>query len=199
SYEGLANEPEKMGDIAATLGSRFAILPWVGDDQRGLDDYKRHAEMMNRASEAMKSAGVRVAYHNHQFEFFDLGDGVTGMDILLSETDPDLVDMELDIFWAALAGVSIPDLFAAHPGRFKLCHVKDMKGDGSAYRTSLDFATIVGDVMANVGEGDIDFGALFKLNELSGLEYFVVEHDNPPRPFQQSVQSSYDNFRALRF
>lgn len=199
SYEGLATEPEKTGDMVAKLGSRYAILPWVGDDQRTAEAYKRHAEMLNKASEAMKRSGVRAAYHNHQFEFFDLGDGLTGMDILLSETDPDLVDMELDIFWAALAGVSIPDLFADNPGRFKLCHVKDMKGDGSPYRTSLDFATIVGDVMANVGEGDVDFASLFKLNDISGLEYFIIEHDNPPKPYRQAMQTSLTNLRALRF
>ena len=61
-----------------------------------------------------------------QFEFFDLGDGQTGMDILLAETDPALVVFELDLFWAALAGVDIPALFRANPGRFKMCHVKDL-------------------------------------------------------------------------
>ena len=198
-YDSLATRPEEVAGVCNVLGCDYAILPWINDDQRGLDDYKAHAEMMNRAAEAMKPAGVKVGYHNHQFEFFDLGDGQQGMDILLAETDPDLVTFELDLFWAALTGKDIPALFKANPGRFKMCHVKDLAGDASPYRTSVDFPTIVQALMVNVGQGELPFESYFAENEISGMEYFIAEHDNPPRPFKESVQTSYDAMKAMRF
>ena len=198
-YDSLANRPEELADIASVLGCSHIILPWITDEQRGLDHYKVHAEMLNRAGEVLQASNIQVGYHNHQFEFFDLGDGATGMEILLSGTDPNLVNFELDLFWAALTGADIIELFKRHPGRFKMCHVKDMAGDASAYRTSLDFVAIVQSVMANVGEGELPFEDYFAANEISGMEYFIVEHDNPPRPFRQSVETSLQAVREMRF
>ena len=198
-YDSLANRPEELADVAGVLGCRHIILPWITDEQRGLDQYKAHAEMLNRAGEVLQASNIQVGYHNHQFEFFDLGDGATGMDILLSETDPNLVAFELDLFWAALTGADIVGLFEKYPGRFKMCHIKDLAGDASPYRTSLDFVAIVQSVMANVGEGDLPFEEYFAANETSGMEYFIVEHDNPPRPFRQSVETSLNAVRAMRF
>ena len=198
-YDSLRDRPEEWADIAAALEAEYVILPWLNDDQRALDDYKAHAEMLNRAGEVLKPAGVKVGFHNHQFEFFDLGDGQTGMEALLKETDPDLVHFELDLFWAALAGADIVGLFKAHPGRFKMCHVKDLKGDASGYRNSMDFAAIVPQFMANVGEGDLPFETYFAASDVAGLEYFIAEHDNPPRPFRDAVKTSHDSIRAMRF
>ncbi|MEO1554212.1 MAG: sugar phosphate isomerase/epimerase [Pseudomonadota bacterium] len=198
-YDSLANRPEHLAEVANVLGLDYVVLPWIGDDQRGRDDYKRHAEMLNKAADRLRPAGVGVGYHNHQFEFFDLGAGETGMEILLSETDPAGVTFELDLFWAALAGVDIPALFRRHPGRFKMCHVKDLSGDSEPWRTSLEFPEIVQKLMVNVGEGQLPFETYFAENSVSGLEYFIAEHDNPPKPFRQSIQTSHDAMRALRF
>lgn len=198
-YDTLANRPEALMDVAGTLGCETVVLPWINDDQRGLDDYKAHAAMLNRAGEVLKQANIKVGYHNHQFEFFDLGDGANGMNILLSETDSDLVTFELDLFWAALTGTDIVNLFESHPGRFSMCHIKDLTGDASAYRDSLEFAAIVANHMANVGEGDLPFETYFAANDVSGMRYFIAEHDNPPRPFRQSVQTSYDTIKGMRF
>jgi len=198
-YDGLANRPTEVGDAAATLGCEHVILPWITDEQRHLDAYKAHAEMLNRAAEALKSYGIQVGYHNHQFEFFDLGDGQTGMGVLLSETDPDLVAFELDLFWVALTGTDILKLFSDNPGRFRYCHVKDLSGDASAYKDSVDFPTIVSMFMANVGEGDLPFESYFAARDMAGLEFFVAEHDNPPQPFRQSIETSYSAMREMRF
>ncbi|MEM7457993.1 MAG: sugar phosphate isomerase/epimerase [Pseudomonadota bacterium] len=198
-YDSLANRPGELADVAGILGCETVVLPWIGDEQRGLDQYKQHAEMLNSAGAVLKASGVSVGYHNHQFEFFDLGGGQTGMEILLSETDPDLVDFELDLFWAALTGTDIVGLFEKHPGRFKMCHIKDLSGDTTNFRNSLDFATIVGTLMRNVGEGELPFEEYFAANEISGMKYFIAEHDNPPRPFRESVQTSYNSIAAMRF
>lgn len=198
-YEMFATRSTEIGDIAGELGCEHAILPWITDEQRNLDAYKSHAEMLNRAGEVLKPYGVTAGYHNHQFEFFDLGEGQTGMGILLGETDPDLVAFELDLFWAALTGSDIVGLFEKHPGRFKYCHVKDLKGDASAFKTSVDFGAIVAAHMANVGQGDLPFETYFAAADVAGLEYFIVEHDNPPQPYRGSMETSYNAVKAMRF
>lgn len=199
SYEEFSDTPEQSADMLAELDCKYAILPYLSDDQRGLDDYKRHAEMLNTAADIMRGSGVGVAYHNHQFEFDDLGGGVTGMDILLSETDPTLVDFEIDLFWAILGRADLPALFSANPGRFKLSHVKDMNSSVEAYRDSLDYSKITSELMVNVGEGVIDFGEIFALNDVSGMRYFIAEHDNPKQPYRQSIATSYETLKGLRF
>lgn len=198
-YELFATRTNEVADIAGELGCEHAILPWITDEQRNLNAYKTHAEMLNRAGEVLKPGGVTVGYHNHQFEFFDLGEGQTGMGILLTETDPDYVAFELDLFWAALAGSDIVGLFEKHPGRFKYCHVKDLKGDAQAYRNSVDFGAIVAAHMANVGEGELPFESYFAAADVAGLEYFIAEHDNPPQPYRRSMETSYSAMKAMRF
>lgn len=198
-YDSLANRPAELADTASTLGCEYVILPWIGDDQRSLDAYKAHAEMLNRAGEVLKAANIRVGYHNHQFEFFDLGDGQTGMNILLSETDAELVDFELDLFWAALTGTDIVSLFEQHQGRFKLCHIKDLKGDPTGWRDSTDFPAIVQKFMVNVGEGELPFETYFAANGVSGMKYFIAEHDNPPKPYRGSIKTSYEAIKSFRF
>jgi sugar phosphate isomerase/epimerase len=198
-YDMFATRTTEIGDIAGELGCEHAILPWLTEDQRTLDGYKAHAEMLNRAGEVLKSYGVTVGYHNHQFEFFDLGGSQSGMEILLSETDPDNVAFELDLFWVALTGTDIVALFNKHSGRFKYCHVKDLTGDASAFRESVDFEAIVATHMANVGEGDLPFESYFAAADIAGLEYYIAEHDNPPLPYRQSVETSYNSMKAMRF
>ncbi len=198
-YDSLANQPETLADVAATLGCSNVVLPWINSDQRSADQYRLHADMLNSAGSVLKASNIRVGYHNHQFEFFNLDSGQNGMQILLSNTDPDLVDFELDLFWAALTGTDLPGLFAQHPGRFKMCHIKDLSGDPTPWQNSLDFGSIVSQLMANVGEGDLPFETYFAANDISGMKYFIAEHDNPPRPFRDSIATSLTAIRAMRF
>jgi sugar phosphate isomerase/epimerase len=185
---------------AKTLGLKYAVVPYMADDQRSLDDWKRHAKVMNLAGQKLADAGLRLAYHNHQFEFEDLGGGTTAMDILMNETAPENLDFELDIFWTNLASVNIETLFKRYPGRFKLCHVKDMKGDPNVFlKTNPSYEEIGQNYMVNVGEGDTDFAAIFAMNELSGLEYFITEHDQPKRPYEASIAKSLNTVRGLSF
>ena len=184
---------------AQALGVEYVIMPWTDQPQRTIEGYKANAAMFNERGRQARDAGFKLAYHNHQFEFDDLGGGTTAMDIMLGETDPDLFDFELDLFWARLAGPGIGDLFKAHPGRFKLCHIKDMKGPPEAFRDSRDYGAISRTLMVNVGEGNMPFEEYFALNEVSGMEYFVIEHDSPPKPYRASMKQSIDHVRAMRF
>lgn len=198
-YSALAETPAALAETMNILGCDYAILPWVDADVRGADDYRRHAEVLNRAADTLRSNGVRVAYHNHQFEFDALEGGKTGMDILLSETDSNLVDFELDLFWAALAGIDIPALLRSHPDRFKLCHIKDMSGDPAPFLASGDYEAIGRELMVDVGEGDLPFETYFAENDVSGMRYFIAEHDQPKQPYRAAIATSHDAIRAMRF
>lgn len=184
---------------AKSLGLDYMVVPWIGEELRTVEGYTMLAKMFNERGRQARGEGFKLAYHNHHFEFDDLGGGQTGFDILLNQTDPDVFDFELDLFWTKLAERDIPALMRAHSGRFKMCHIKDMKGASSQYRKSLDFGGIVEALMVNVGEGDIPFEDYFALNDVSGMEYFIIEHDNPPKPFRASMKQSIDDVRAMRF
>lgn len=176
--ENLAQEIE----FAAELGQRFLVVPSLPGNERSLDDYRRHAETLNGAGEECRRAGLKMGYHNHSFEF-ETTDGRIPYDILLEETDPDLVDMELDLYWIVNAGVDPSAYFAAHPGRFSMLHVKDRAADGA---------------MVDVGSGAIDFAGIFAHAETAGFRHYFVEHDNPGDGFA-SVANSISHLRELQF
>jgi sugar phosphate isomerase/epimerase len=147
------------------------------------EDYRRLAATLNAVGAPLKQAGITVAYHNHGFEF-TVTDGVRGYDVLVRETDPHLVDMELDLYWASSVGVDPVDLIKQYPGRFSLFHVKDMAADGS---------------FADVGEGTIDFARIFAYSEMGGIDYYLTENDSPSPDGISSACDSYANLRALRY
>jgi sugar phosphate isomerase/epimerase len=166
--------PEVL-EAAATLGHRYVVLPWLApEDHDSLDDYRRLADEMNQLGEACRSADVQFAYHNHDFEFERL-EGEIPFDLLLARTDPELVAIELDLFWIIDAGSDPLTYFETHPGRFRLCHVKDRAADGT---------------MVEVGAGVIDFTNIFARSEQAGLAHYFVEHDQPGDP-EASIRASY--------
>ena len=132
-------------DDAAALGQQFIVCPWIDESERTVDGYKRVAAELNGAADTARRAGIQLCYHNHDYEFAPIG-GVRPYDLLLTECDPTLVGMELDLYWIVKAGGDPLRYFAGYPGRFPLLHVKDMARDGS---------------MVDVGAGTIDFRAIF--------------------------------------
>ena len=143
---------------------------------------QRHAELLNRAGEASKAAGIKMGYHNHSFEF-EQQEGKTGYETLLSLTEADLVAMELDLYWAVNASQDPVTWFQNHPGRFSMLHVKDMGSDGS---------------MVDVGRGTIDFAELFTYADSAGFEHYFIEHDNPSDGIN-SIAYSYNSVNNIRF
>lgn len=161
-------------DYAKIMGQASLYLGWIPEEERSADKYRALADLLNKRGEEARAAGLQLGYHNHDFEFFDLG-GTTGYDILLERADPSLVTMEIDFYWAAQAGVDPRRLFDRAPGRFTSCHIKDRKADGT---------------MASIGEGEIDFAGILAEAGKAGLRTFYVEHDNPTDPLG-SVAKSY--------
>lgn len=167
--DGFAGQLETAG----IMGQQALYLGWIPEEERSGDRYRALADLLNERGAAAKAAGIQLGYHNHDFEFFAV-DGTTGYDILIERTDPDLVTMEIDFFWAAEAGVDPLALFARSPGRFRSCHIKDRAADGA---------------MVSVGDGTIDFAASFAEAGKAGIETFYVEHDNPADPLASVARS----------
>ena len=156
-----------MFATAHALGQEYVIVPFLAAAMRVSHDvYSALADRFNRLGERARAAGLRFAYHNHDFEFETFGTGKPAFDTLLERTDPALVSFELDVYWVYKAGHDPLQYFTKHPGRFALCHVKD--GTAPPARTMVD-----------VGAGAIDFAGLFALAERAGLRYAIVEHDQP--------------------
>jgi sugar phosphate isomerase/epimerase len=173
------------GELAAAqaLGIQYVVCPFIPEQQRTLADYRRFAGEFNRWGKACRERGLRFAYHNHDFEFKPT-DGKIPYDLLLAETDPQTVEMELDLFWITNAGHDPLAYFERYRGRFPLWHVKDMRDLRGAQE------------MVAVGEGDVDFGRIFARAEQAGLTHFFVEHDNPADPLA-SVRTSYGTLQRL--
>ncbi len=165
-------------EAALAVGHRWLVLPFIGPEMRTADGYRRTARILNAAGAAARSAGIKVGYHNHAFEFEAAADdpsGRTGYSILLEHLDPALVDLEIDLHWSTVGGADATALFDAHPGRFPLCHVKDLTADGR---------------MADVGAGEIDWAGLFARSDIAGLRHYFVEHDQPDDPLA-SAEAGY--------
>ena len=170
-------------DVAGKIGYSYIVCAWLEEDQRSMSDYRSHVVLFNEVGEACKEVGIQFAYHNHQFEFEATEEGIIPYDYMLAELDPDLVKMEIDLYWIAYANQDAKDYFQRHPGRFPLCHLKDMGEDLS---------------MTPVGEGQIDFTDILSEHETAGLKHYFVEHDNPKDPLA-SIRSSINYIKSLKF
>lgn len=169
---------DKVIEQAVVVGHKYLVLPYLMDtDRKTIDQYKALAAFLNKAGEKIQSAGMQLAYHNHDFEFVKLSDQVP-YDVLLNETDAKLVQMELDLYWAVKAGHNPLDLFASQPGRFPLWHVKDMDKAGG---------------FADVGKGVIDFKPIFAKAGAAGLHHAFVERDQT----DNRVETIRQGFSAL--
>ncbi len=174
----------KVIEGAKILGHKYIVNPSIDREVlKQPDGWKRAAEAFNRAGAETKKAGIQLAYHNHVEEFKPLPDGKLPYDVLLAETDPNLVKMEMDLGWAHEAGADPIKYFEKYPKRFALVHVKDFDKDRN---------------MVDVGKGEIDWKAIFRKADVGGIKHYFVEFDNPKDPFE-SIKSSYEYLEKLRF
>ena len=143
------------------------------------ESVKRQAAQLNEHGRIVKKFGMKMLVHNHTQEFqpFEGGKG-RPYDILLAETDPELVAMQLDIGWASVAGQNILEMFHAHPGRFELWHVKDARGIKLMTPEMPQSERQRSAMLVPVGEGEIDYKTIFANADLAGLKHYCVEQDN---------------------
>jgi len=173
----LMTDWDKAVDDAAAVGVKYMVCAYLSDSERGgLDHYKKVAEQLNKAGGRCKKSGIQLCYHNHNFEFVKQ-DNKFPYDVLLDDTDKNLVKMEMDMYWVTKANQDPIALINKHPGRFPLWHVKDM--DKTAEHS-----------FAEVGNGSIDFKKIFKYADKAGLKYFFVEQDKTPGDPMNSITQS---------
>ncbi|HVF80508.1 MAG TPA: sugar phosphate isomerase/epimerase [Flavisolibacter sp.] len=157
---------ERKAAEAAAIGMKYLIAPYIGP-QKTLDDYKRFADTFNQRGEVCKKAGIRFAYHNHDYTFKQF-EGQFPQDILMQGTNKDTVDYEMDIYWVVAAGQDPEVWTKKYPDRFRLGHVKDRK-KGAAI-TDMDASVVL-------GTGSIDFSSVLKTSMQNGMLYYIVEQE----------------------
>jgi sugar phosphate isomerase/epimerase len=187
--EGITMEnAQKMADDHAAVGVKYCVQPWVNDEDRNVETYKKMIADWNQVGEIMKNVGIQFAYHNHNFEFLPTDGMVPYYDIFLKEMDADLITMELDMYWATKAGQDPVEMFKKYPGRFQLFHFKD-----GAVKTE-PYYTVEKDDITSVGAGYIDFKRIWEARETAGMKYMFVEDDNQGngKPFE-GIKASIDN------
>lgn len=170
---------QQLADDAAEGGISYLVCSSI--PVKTLDEIKTAVDVFNKFGEACKKNGVQFAYHNHTTEF-DQVEGHRPFDYILSNTDKDLVKMELDLAWATKANQDPIQLFKLHPGRYPLWHAKDLD------KTTKN--------PAEVGTGLVDFKHIFDNAKESGMKYFFVEQDGAPQPLQ-NVTNSYNYLNKM--
>ncbi len=160
---------EKKAEDAASVGMKYLIFPFEGRGKT-LEDYKKYADDFNKNGEVCRKNGIRFAFHNHDFSFIAIN-GQFPQDILMQNTDPSLVDFELDIYWVVAAGQDPEVWLKKYPGRFTACHVKDrskapVKDEGKN--------------SCNLGEGSINYSKIAKTARKNGMKYYIVEQEAYP-------------------
>lgn len=159
------NNFERKAAEAAEIGMKYLICPYKGA-QKSLDHYKKFADEFNACGAIAKKHGIRFAYHNHDYSFVPM-DGQIPQDVMMDNTNNDLVDFEMDMYWTVAAGVEPIAYMDKHPGRFKLVHVKDMTKLSNGEHES-----------CVIGKGVIDYKNLLSKVAKRGIQHMIVEQES---------------------
>jgi sugar phosphate isomerase/epimerase len=189
STDTLRGNLQEAIEAAQIIGHQYLVCGYVpAEERRSVDDYKKFVDLLNYAGERMRKVGIQFGYHNHDFEFAPIvgGEGKLPYDLILAGTDPQVVKMEMDLYWITKAGQDPLKYFSAYPGRFPLVHVKDMDN------TSRHFFT-------EVGQGTIDFKRIFAVAQKAGVKHYFVEQDETPTSPFSSIKLSMDYLKRLEF
>lgn len=173
----MTSRPERVLEVAKTLGSRFIVMPFVDPNTADWPVVVRELETFARQA---AGEGFTTCYHHHHFEF-DASKGTRPFDILLT-ADPSLVFFELDVYWLKTGGEDPVAMIDKLAGRVKLLHLKDALPDGP---------------MTDLGLGNLDFPAIVAAGRAAGVAHMFVENDIPPKPYWPSVETSAEYLRAL--
>ncbi len=175
----LKENSQELIDLVAEAGIPYVVCSSIGIETG--DEIKKSAEILQRAGEQAKKAGLQFAYHNHATEF-DKVDGIVSYDYFTSQISSDILKLELDLGWVFKAGKNPVDIFNKNKGRIPLLHVKDMTSNG---------------MIVPFGKGVYDFKETFKNLDIAGVKYFFIEQDFPQNPFEDIVTSAknFDLFK----
>ncbi len=188
----------ELGHAAHVMGATYVTLPAIPEEKRKtLDDFKRMADDFNVIGEQARREGVKFAYHNHGYGLKEM-DGRIPLKLILDGTDPNLVFLELDIYWTTAGGADPIEYLKSYPGRYRMLHMKDMrqlerfKGDGGSPAQWIELFPY----MTSVGDGVLDIKGIVAQANKSGVEHFFVEHDLVKDP-EVTLKRSFDYLNRI--
>jgi sugar phosphate isomerase/epimerase len=183
--ERLENELEQVFEENRILDNRFIVMPWLPDERRKTSEqWYKIAETLNTVGAAAKAQGFQLCYHHHDFELIPLDGGQTPFDIIFGYVSPELVHVEVDVYWAKFAGHDPAALIRHFNGRVPLVHLKDMSAEDPRK-------------FAEVGAGILDFKAIFEAAEEGGIQAYIVERDDGEVPPLESAKISLQNLGTM--
>jgi sugar phosphate isomerase/epimerase len=188
-YDGNRDIWKATLEAANTMGSEYVVIPWLDDKHRSAEDFKKLVGTINELAVLTKDAGMKLSYHNHEFEFGKAQDGKTYFQHLLDGTDQGMIDFEMDMFWVVYAKENPADWFNRYPGRFSMWHFKDgiVKADGTHEYTP-------------TGDGEVKFDEIFKHREHAGLKYLFSEQDEcKGRTLKECIEKSISNMKKKKW
>lgn len=178
---------------ASELGLKWVVCPVLPHAMWTLEGFRAAAKQFNDLGKRAKDMGLRFAFHNHDYEFANYGGGKTGYEILVKETDPELVFFELDCYWATQAGQDPVTMLKTMGRRIRMLHLKDRKG---GFPTSFDMEASSSHFVP-VGMGTINWKPILEEAERLEVEHYFVEQDDTyGHPFK-SIRDSYRYLRRL--
>lgn len=184
------SRPSALLDYVLTAGGRHLICSGVGDRGAAARDYEAAADVFNKVGEIARDRGAVFCYHNHSWEFKDVG-GRTGMDILIERTDPGLVKLCIDTFWVADAGQDPTVFVHRQRKRMALIHLKDGKPGERLEDGSVTFREL--------GHGELDFPAILSMAALARPEWLTVEQDRSALPPEESARRSREYLEEIGY
>jgi sugar phosphate isomerase/epimerase len=177
----LESDLERELDYCQTISCASLVLPWLPPERRSAESARALAPFLNEVGRRCHERGIAFSYHNHDFEFVEV-EGKPLLDVLLAETDPLVVALEFDAYWAAHAGVDPIAYIRKQAGRVLLLHCKDMAADGS---------------FAEVGDGTLDMAGICRAAYEQNTRWYIVENDQPKIPSLESAKRSLENLRPM--
>lgn len=204
-FEETDNVLEQAHELRVPYAASSILLPEApaGNGMAGVlgklntltvDDFKKIAARANEMGTQAKKAGVQYAYHNHVHEFRDLGEGKTGYEILMAETDPAVVQFEADCGWMITAGANPVEWFRRAPERYRVIHVKDFPA-GTKVTTEMGGPNMPHPT--ELGRGHIDYKPVLAAARRAGVKHFFVEQD-PPMVGMTPLEAVAIDYRYLR-
>jgi sugar phosphate isomerase/epimerase len=165
-------------------------LGWVAAlETMSADDWKWNADQLNAVGTRVRAAGMKFGYHNHYIEFHE-HDGFLPYDLLLQNTDPKLVDMEMDCGWVVIGGHKPEDYLTRYPDRYVMLHVKEFKLAG--WKPGME------PVFTEMGRGSIDYKSIFAAAKKARIEHIFVEQEAfPDMPAMQALKVDADRMRSV--
>jgi sugar phosphate isomerase/epimerase len=186
---------DKVIEQAKALDTKYLVLAYLAAAERKtIDDYKRVADQMNEAAAACRKAGIRFAYHHHSFEFGAIG-SERPWDVIMARTDKGLVDLEVDVFWLATAGLDPVKTIRDLGPRVRLLHLKDRAKDAPV---TFDEGKVPAGAFKEIGAGGLDFPGILRAARDLKVDHCFVEQDQTPGDPAASLRESFKNLQGMK-